>query len=121
MLALILASVGTYGVIAYAVSQRVSEIGIRMALRAGRQDVFRMVIGYGLRLALTGLSIGMAAAHVLTRLLSNFSQLLYGVRPSDTLTLLSLSAVLIGAAVFASYVPARQATQVDPIMALHYE
>jgi predicted permease len=120
-LALILASVGTYGVIAYAVSQRVSEIGIRMALGAARQDVFRMVIGYGLRLALTGLSIGMAVALVLTRLLSNFSRLLYGVRPSDPLTLLSVSAVLLGAAVFASYVPARRATRVDPIMALHYE
>lgn len=80
-----------------------------------------MVIGYGLRLALTGLSIGLAVALVLTRLLSNFSQLLYGVRPSDPLTLLSVSAVLLGAAVFASYVPARRATRVDPMMALHYE
>jgi ABC-type antimicrobial peptide transport system permease subunit len=80
-----------------------------------------MVIGYGLRLALTGLSIGMAVALVLTRLLSNFSRLLYGVRPSDPLTLLSVSAVLLGAAVFASYVPARRATRVDPMMALHYE
>lgn len=120
-LGLLLASVGTYGVIAYSVSQRVGEIGIRMALGAAKQDVFRMVIGYGLRLALTGLSIGMAVALVLTRLLSNFSRLLYGVRPSDPLTLLSVSAVLLGAAVFASYVPARRATRVDPIMALHYE
>jgi putative ABC transport system permease protein len=120
-LGLLLASVGTYGVIAYSVSQRVGEIGIRMALGAAKQDVFRMVIGYGLRLALTGLSIGMAVALVLTRLLSNFSRLLYGVRPSDPLTLLSVSAVLLGAAVFASYVPARRATRVDPMMALHYE
>jgi predicted permease len=120
-LALILASVGTYGVVAHSVSSRVSEIGIRMALGAARQDVFRMVIGNGLRLACAGLAIGIAVALALGRLLSNFAQLLYGVRANDPLTLLAVSAVLMGVAVFASYVPARRATRVDPMVALRYE
>jgi len=120
-LALILASVGTYGVVAYSVSQRVGEIGIRMALGAAQEDVFRMVIGNGLRLACTGLAIGIAVALVLARLLSNFAQLLYGVGPNDPLTLLTVSMVLMGVAAFASYVPARRATRVDPMVALRYE
>ena len=120
-LALILSSVGTYGVVAYSVSQRVSEIGIRMALGAARQDVFRMVIGNGLRLACTGLAIGIAVALVLARLLSSFAQLLYGVPPNDPVTLLTVSAVLLGVAVLASYVPAQRATRVDPMVALRYE
>jgi predicted permease len=120
-LALMLASVGTYGVVAYSVSRRVGEIGIRMALGAARQDVFRMVIGNGLRLACTGLAIGIAFTLVLARLLSSFAQLLYGVRANDPLTLLTVSAVLLGVAVLASYVPARRATRVDPMVALRYE
>lgn len=120
-LALILASVGTYGVIAYSVSQRVGEIGIRVALGAVKQDVFRMVIGNGLRLACTGVAIGIAVALVLARLLSSFTQLLYGVRPNDPVTLLGVSVVLMGVAVFASYIPARRATRVDPMVALRYE
>ena len=120
-LALVLASVGTYGVVAYSVSQRVSEIGIRMALGAAKQDVFRMVIGNGLRLACTGLAIGIAVALVLARLLSSFAQLLYDVRANDPLTLFAVSAVLVGVAALASYVPARRATRVDPTEALRYE
>ena len=120
-LALILASVGTYGVVAYSVSQRLGEIGIRMALGAAKQDVFRMVIGNGLRLACTGLAIGIVVALVLARLLSNFAQLLYGVRANDPLTLLGVSVVLMGVALLASYVPARRATRVDPMVALRYE
>lgn len=80
-----------------------------------------MVIGKGLRLACTGLAIGIAVALVLARLLSNFAQLLYGVGPNDPLTLLTVSMVLIGVAAFASYVPARRATRVDPMVALRYE
>ena len=120
-LALILASVGTYGVIAYSVSQRVGEIGIRMALGAAKQDVFRMVMGNGLRLACTGLAIGIAVALALARLLSTFAQLLYGVRANDPLTLLTVSLLLIGVAVLASYIPARRAMSVDPMDALRYE
>jgi len=83
--------------------------------------VFRMVIGNGLRLACAGLAIGIAVSLVLARLLSNFSRLLYGVRPNDPVTLLTVSVVLIGVAVLASYVPARRATQVDPMFELRYE
>jgi predicted permease len=121
VLALLLSSVGIYGVISYSVTLRVQEIGIRMALGAARQDVLRMVIGQGLRLALAGLLIGAAGALLLARLLSSFARLLYGVRTSDPLTFISVSLVLVGVSVLACYLPARRASRVDPMIALKYE
>jgi predicted permease len=120
-LALVLASVGIYGVISYLMIERVHEIGIRMALGADKRDVLTMVIGQGLRLALGGVAIGAVAALLLGRLLSSFSHLLYGVKADDPLTFVAVSLVLIGAALAACYLPARRAAGVDPIVALRSE
>jgi putative ABC transport system permease protein len=121
VLALLLASVGIYGVISYSVTQRVHEIGIRMALGAERPHVFGMIIVEGLRLSFAGLALGAASALIMTRLLSTFSQLLYGVGTSDPRTFVTVSVVFTGVAVFACYVPARRATRVDPMIALRDE
>jgi putative ABC transport system permease protein len=120
-LALLLASVGLYGVISYAVTQRTREIGIRMALGAEKKDVFRLVVGGGLGLAITGVAIGGIAALILTRVLPSFSHLLYGVRATDPLTFAAVSAMLIVVALLACYIPARRALKVDPLISLRYE
>ncbi len=120
-LALLLASVGIYGVISYSVAQRIHEIGIRMALGAHKRDVFRMVVGQGLALALAGLAIGVVAALILTRVLSSFSLLLYGVGASDPVTFITVSAMLLFVAVLACYIPSRRAMRVDPMVALRHE
>ena len=117
-LAQTLAAIGTYGVIAYSVSQRTQEIGIRMALGASRQDVLRMVVGGGLRLAIAGVLIGVALSLAAGRFIPT---LLFGVRATDPLTFSAVAAALLATAVFAAWIPARRATRVDPMVALHYE
>jgi ABC-type antimicrobial peptide transport system permease subunit len=117
-MALFLGIVGLYGVIAYSVAQRRREIGIRMALGAGKSAVLKMVVSQGIKLALIGVAIGLAGALGLTRFLSG---LLYGVKPGDPLTLVAVSALLMAVAFLASYIPARQAAKVDPLVALRHD
>jgi putative ABC transport system permease protein len=121
LLALLLATVGIYGVITYMTTERTHEIGVRMALGADRGSILRMVVGGGIRLALIGIAIGVAAAIILGRILSSFSNLLYGVQPWDPLTMIAISLVLICATLLACYLPARRAAGVDPMIALRHE
>jgi putative ABC transport system permease protein len=117
-LALALAAIGMYGVVAYSVAARTREIGIRLALGANREDVFRLVVGDGLLLCLAGLLIGIPSALAATRVLSSF---LYDTKPGDPVAFAVVSLVLIVVALIAAYVPARRAMEVDPMVALRYE
>jgi ABC-type antimicrobial peptide transport system permease subunit len=117
-LALFLAGVGIYGIIGYAVSQRTREIGVRMAMGAEPRQVLRMVLCEGLKLVLTGLSLGVAAALMLMRLLEG---LVYGVSMRDPLIFIIVNLVMLFVAMLACYFPARRAARVDPLVALRYE
>src|SRR5438874_2862855 len=116
--ALLLAGLGIYGVISYIVSERTHEIGIRLALGAGKIDVMRLVMGQGVRLAITGAAVGLIGALIASHLMAG---LLYGVRPTDPPTFAGVALLLMGVALFACYVPARRAMRVDPIVALRCE
>ncbi|PYY00694.1 MAG: hypothetical protein DMG64_16340, partial [Acidobacteria bacterium] len=118
LLALVLAAVGIYGVTAYTTRQRTHEFGIRVALGASKEDILRLVFGYGFRLTLAGVILGLAASFALTRFLRG---MLLGVNSTDTLTFASVAILLCAVALFACLIPARRAMRVNPIVALRYE
>ena len=115
---LFLAAIGLYGVISYTMVQRTREIGIRMALGAQRRDALRLVLGEGVRLAVAGIFVGLAGAIVATPLVA---KMLYGVGPRDPVTFACVAVLMVAVALAASYLPARRATKVDPLIALRYE
>jgi putative ABC transport system permease protein len=118
ILALILAGVGVYAVMSYSVTQRTHEIGVRMAMGAERRDVIKLILKEGLLLVVIGMSIGLAGALALTRIVAS---LLFGVSPNDVITFALIALLLILIALLACYIPARRATRIEPMVALRYE
>jgi hypothetical protein len=117
-IALLLAAIGIYGLMSYSVEQRTQEMGIRLALGAGRPDLMRLILAQGLKLAAVGVAVGLALAYGLTRVLAS---LLYGVKASDPLTFAAVGLILTVIAVAASYLPARRASGIEPVEALRYQ
>jgi len=115
---LTLAAVGIYGVFSYSIAQRTHEMGIRIALGAGSADVLKLVVGHGLKLAIAGVAIGLVGAFLVTQVMKS---LLFEVSATDPLTFALIPLILTGVALLSSYVPARRATKVDPMIALRYE
>jgi ABC-type antimicrobial peptide transport system permease subunit len=118
IIAFFLAALGLYGILAYSVEQRVREIGVRVALGADKREIFRLIIGAGMRLALVGAAVGVPSALALTRLMG---RMLSGVTSADPVTYIAVVGMLVISALLASYLPARRATRVDPIVALRAE
>jgi ABC-type antimicrobial peptide transport system permease subunit len=118
ILGLFLASLGIYGLMSYSVAQRTHELGIRIALGANRSDILKLVLGQGLRISLVGLVVGLAIALGVTRVIA---AMLYGVKPTDPVTFGGVSVLLTAVALLASYLPARRAAKVEPLVALRYE
>jgi putative ABC transport system permease protein len=121
LLAQQLASIGLYGVLAYSVSRRTHEIGIRMALGADRRRMLTMILRQGMTLTLIGVALGLAGAWVLTRYLESLNSMLFGVQPRDPLTFAATAGLLTIVALIACFVPARGRRKVDPMVALRYE
>jgi putative ABC transport system permease protein len=115
---LVLATIGLYSVMTYAVSQRTREIGIRMALGAGLRDVLRLIVSQGMRMVLIGIALGFACAFALTRVLAS---LLLGVGTTDSVTFAGVAVLFVAVALLACYIPARRASRVDPLVALRHE
>jgi putative ABC transport system permease protein len=118
VIALLLASIGIYGVTAYSVTQRTQEIGLRMALGAQTKDVLSLILRNGMVLSLSGVAVGLLGAFALSRLIG---KLLFGVKPTDAWTYIAVSTVLVVVTLIACYLPARRATKVDPLVALRHE